>query len=143
MGCMVKEQAHKAKAQSALTCFVPDNKLRDDLFYCLMDEHDCIATPQDGPIYPTCRDSAMKGDASFAPANLVGDWWKVKGWTQGEPYETRPCSRVQFWPAQPPPSPYPFNFSTIDTNVISSTWLENDIHNKSWLMNDTSLFGPR
>lgn len=128
--CMAKY--HDKSTNEQLKCLVPDNKLRDDFFYCSMDTHTCIPTPQDNSSYPACREAQISGDSNFVPAHLDGDWWKVMGWTEGEQYECRPCGKVQFWDAQQQ-----------DAVVISSTWYEQDMNNKTWLMNDTSLFGPR
>jgi hypothetical protein len=128
--CFAKLAA-QGRMDEALACLVPDNKLRDDVYECLMDDHSCLPTPP-GPTYPSCRDTELKGDASFSLAHLQGDWWKVRGWTAGEPYECRPCGRVTFGG-----SPRP------QTVWINSSWLEKDIDNVTWPMVDSSYFGVR
>jgi retinol dehydrogenase-12 len=133
--CMGKH--HGASANDQLKCLVPDNKLRDDFFLCSMDTNACIPLPQDNTSYPACRETNITGDSKFSPEHVVGDWWKLQGWTAGEQYECRPCGQVNFWDA--PQNPH----QDTNTVVISSTWLEKDFNNKSWTMNDTSFFGPR
>jgi len=145
--CMATSQFRNTSAQNALTCLIPDNQLRDAFFQCLLETHQCIDVPQDGPIYPKCRDTQIAGASSFAPSSLAGDWWKVSGWTKGEPYECRPCSKVQFWNASLSPSvpggkDAPSKTDP-ETMIISSTWQELDPKGKVCQMNDTSYFGPR
>jgi len=123
---------HDKSADQQLKCLVPDNKLRDDFFLCSMDQHQCIRTPKDNSSYPACREQSIKGDRGFLPQHLKGDWWKLQGWTLGEQYECRDCGQVDFWEG-----------SSADSLVISSTWNELDMNNKTWKMNDTSTFGPR
>jgi len=136
-------QKSGASANEQLGCFVPVNKLRDDVFYCLLDEHHCITPPKDTTTYPTCEDKNMTGDASFAPIHILGDWWKVKAWTKGEMYECRPCGRVSFTPYRPLPWPVQPPADTQGYAIIASSWYEKDANGKTWVVNETSLFGPR
>jgi len=133
MECFVRESVAGKMASAGLTCLVPDNQMRDTVFECMMDDHDCIPTPA-GPTYPACRDAEIAGDVAHftSLADLEGEWWKVRGWSAGEPYECRPCGRVAFG-GHPAP----------DTLTITSSWLEKDVHGKLWTMNDSSLFGVR
>jgi len=126
-----------------LACFVPVNTKRDNVFYCMLDQHDCIHPGKDNTTYPACRDKDMAGDASFKPVHLHGDWWKVQSWKQGEMYECRPCGRVSFSPYRALPWPVAAPADTTDQSVIASSWYEKDMNGKTWVVNETSYFGPR
>jgi len=145
--CTAKMMLQNKTAVEQLACFVPDNRLRNNLFFCMLDENSCIHPSPDNTVYPECRESEIVGDTNFSKAHMVGDWWKVRGWTSGEEYECRPCGKVQFWDYNsctlPWPQPLPPAEAESDYVVISSTWLEADSKGKLWTMNDTSLFGPR
>eukprot|EP01062_Namystynia_karyoxenos_P038567 TRINITY_DN27_c0_g1_i2.p1 TRINITY_DN27_c0_g1~~TRINITY_DN27_c0_g1_i2.p1 ORF type:complete len:672 (+),score=268.69 TRINITY_DN27_c0_g1_i2:70-2085(+) len=141
--CAAKMMKAKASSTEMLSCFVPDDWLRDNVFYCMMDEHDCLPAGKDNTTYPACREASIPGDAGYAPQHFYGHWWKVQGWTSGEVYECRPCAEVSFWNYTAPlrwPNPTP---PTGDYNVMSSTWLEKDSKGQQFIMNDTSMFGPR
>eukprot|EP00937_MAST-01D_sp_MAST-1D-sp2_P006234 g6234.t1 len=136
MGCFVKAAATGKMASAGLACLVPDNAMRDDVFECLMDDNDCIPAPA-GPTYPACRDTALPGDTNFTGLDeLEGDWWKVRGWAQGEPYECRPCGRVSFGGK---PTGAPAGRAVF----INSSWLEQDAKGRVWPMMDSSYFGQR
>eukprot|EP00929_Paragymnodinium_shiwhaense_P119436 TRINITY_DN91334_c0_g1_i1.p1 TRINITY_DN91334_c0_g1~~TRINITY_DN91334_c0_g1_i1.p1 ORF type:complete len:671 (+),score=117.63 TRINITY_DN91334_c0_g1_i1:61-2073(+) len=132
-----------APADEQLKCFVPVNAKRDALFYCLLDEHNCIPAGKSNASYPACRDHEIVGDSSFDPTHMVGDWWKISAWMKGEQYECRPCGHVKFWPYSELPWPVTPPADTSDYNVISSEWLEQNIDGKWLTVNETSLFGPR
>jgi NAD(P)-dependent dehydrogenase (short-subunit alcohol dehydrogenase family) len=132
MECIVSQSAQGKMAAAGLACLIPDNLERDKVFKCMMDEHSCIPSPP-GPTYPACRDTEIPGDPTFTSlSDLEGHWWKVRGWSAGEPYECRPCGRVAW-----SPSPTP------NALTINSSWLEKDIHGKQWNTTDSSLFGIR
>jgi hypothetical protein len=141
LSCLSKKM--HASADEQLQCFVPVNAKRDAMFYCMLDQHDCIPIGKSNATYPACRDHEMAGDSSFDPKHVVGDWWKLSAWTKGEQYECRPCGHVKFWPYTELPWPVTAPADTKDYNVISSEWLEKDINGKWWTVNETSLFGPR
>lgn len=141
--CSAKLQREGKTANEQLACFVPVNKLRDDVFFCLLDEHRCIHPGKDTTPYPACRDDGIAGDASYRPEHLLGDWWKVTAWTKGEMYECRPCGKVTFSPYRDLPWPVSRPADTTDYAIIASSWYEKDANGKSWVVNETSLFGPR
>lgn len=141
--CSAKYEAAGKSANAALACFVPVNDLRDKVFFCLLDEHHCIHPAKDNTSYPTCKDDSFKGDASYQPAHLIGDWWKNFGWTKGEMYECRPCGRVTFSPFRVLPWPTATPENTTDYAIIASNWYELDDQNRTWNVNETSYFGPR
>lgn len=85
----------------------------------------------------------MPGDASYKPSHLLGHWWKVRAWTKGEMYECRPCGQVNFYPYHTLPWPTKAPEDTTDYAIISSTWYEKDDAGTTWVVNETSLFGPR
>ena len=64
--CIVGQMLHKNPNNSLLTCLVPDNAMRDDVFYCLMDKNTCIPSPP-GPVYPACRESSIPGALKLPP----------------------------------------------------------------------------
>merc|ERR1719401_1174246 len=145
--CMAAAHKRNASADEVQACLVPDNKLRSDFVYCLMDDPGCIPVPVPPTTYPACKDEEVKGDDSFALPHIVGDWWKVKGWKRGELVECLPCSQVKFWdysPANPLPWPSPLPpDADVPYTVISSAWHEHDSKGEYWPMNQTSLWGPR
>jgi NAD(P)-dependent dehydrogenase (short-subunit alcohol dehydrogenase family) len=141
--CSAKYQMEGKSANDALACFVPVNALRDKVFFCLLDEHSCIHPAKDKTIYPTCRDATFNGDASYKPAHLLGDWWKVTAWTKGEMYECRPCGKVTFEPFRVLPWPVSTPENISDYAIIASSWFEKDDQGKTWVVNETSYFGPR
>jgi len=141
--CSAELQREGKSANDQLACFVPVNTLRDNVFFCLLDEHSCIHPGKDNTTYPACRDSELVGDASYKPSHIIGDWWKVSAWTKGEMYECRPCGRVTFSPYRTLPWPTKEPEDTSDYAIIASTWYEKDAAGKSWVVNETSLFGPR
>jgi len=141
--CSAELQREGKSANDQLACFVPVNTLRDNVFFCLLDEHSCIHPGKDNTTYPACRDSELVGDASYKPSHIIGDWWKVSAWTQGEMYECRPCGRVTFSPYRTLPWPVKEPEDTSDYAIIASSWYEKDAKGKSWVVNETSLFGPR
>jgi hypothetical protein len=143
ISCSAKMQAQGKTANEQLACFVPVNTLRDNVFYCLLDEHKCIHLAKDKTPYPVCRDDQMAGDSKYLPSHVLGDWWKVRAWTKGEMYDCRPCGRVSFTPYRTLPWPVKAPADTSGYAIIASSWYEKDENNKSWIVNETSLFGPR
>ena len=88
-------------------CMVPDNKKVDAFLYCSMQEHRCAPAFINAPVYPACQDATLVGangtvglgDATFTGLpQLAGPrpWYKIHGWTLGEPIECQPCQSVQF-----------------------------------------------
>lgn len=146
--CTARMMLQNKSAVEQLACFVPDNRLRNNLFFCMLDEHSCIHPSPDDTKYPECRETEILGDRNFSKVNMFGDWWKVRGWMSGEQYECRACGKVQFWDYStcsplPWPQPLPPVEAESDYVVMSSTWLEADAKGKLWTINDTSLFGAR
>mmetsp|Transcript_97673 Transcript_97673/g.173996 ORF Transcript_97673/g.173996 Transcript_97673/m.173996 type:complete len:534 (-) Transcript_97673:28-1629(-) len=146
--CMAKMKQKNASADETQACLVPDNKLRSNFVYCLMDDPGCVKVPIPPSTYPMCQDADLPGDSKFSLENVLGDWYKVMGWKKGELVECLPCQEVKFWkylPSQPLPwpSPLPPNGTEDTYTVISSSWHEQDANGKYWPMNQTSLWGPR
>jgi len=144
--CMAEAQRKNASADDRQACLVPDNRLRSNFLYCLMDDPGCLPVPGAPSAYPACRDDEIAGDDSFAISHILGDWYKVKGWKKGELVECLPCQQVKFWEyssAHPLPWPSPTPPDAQNYTVISSSWHEQDSKGKYWPMNQTSLWGPR
>lgn len=147
--CMAEMSQKNASADEQQACLVPDNKLRSEFIYCIMDggsDGACVGVPVPPSNYPACEDKTIAGDDSFALKNVFGDWWKVKGWKKGEIVECLPCQQVKFWgydAAHPLPWPSPLPPVSEEYTIISSSWHEQDKDGKYWPMNQTSLWGPR
>lgn len=144
--CMADMQRKSASADDRQACLVPDNRLRSNFLYCMMDDPGCLPVPGVPSAYLACRDDEIAGDSNFAISHVLGDWYKVKGWKKGELVECLPCQQVKFWeysPADPLPWPSPTPPVDHDYTVISSSWHEQDAKGKYWPMNQTSLWGPR
>jgi len=147
--CMASMKQKNATADETQACLVPDNELRSEFIYCIMDggkQGACVDVPVPPSTYPTCADTSIAGDSKFDIKNVNGDWWKVSGWKKGELVECLPCQTVKFWDydaSKPLPWPAPLPPVTEDCKVIQSTWHEQDSKAKYWPMKQTSLWGPR
>jgi hypothetical protein len=141
--CLTKMAIEGKSADDELACFVPVNQKRDNVMYCMVDEHECIKPGKSKMTYPDCIDTTLAGDPSFSPAHLHGDWWKVSAWTKGEVYECRACGQVSFSDYHALPWPVKAPADTRDYSIIASSWRDKDGDGKNWTVNETSLFGPR
>lgn len=146
MACLAWGGAVRHKsADELLACFIPDNRLRDDVLYCMLEENKCIPTGKDNSTYPACRDAELVGDPKFRPEHLYGDWWKIKGYKLGEPVECRPCQKASFNKYTSGAVGYPIKdpADLTDYVLFSSLWNEKDSRGKTWPMNQSSIWGPR
>lgn len=146
MACLAWNSAvHHKSADELLACFIPDNRLRDDVLYCLIEKNECIQAGKDNTTYEVCRDEEVIGDAKFRPEHLYGDWWKIKGYKLGEPVECRPCQTASFRKYTAGAVGYPIEDpqDLTDYTLFSSLWNEKDSNGKIWPMNQSSLWGPR
>jgi len=147
--CMVAMKKKNATADEVQSCLVPDNEFRSEFIYCIMDGGEkgaCVDVPVPPSTYPACADTKLVGDPKFDIKGVVGDWYKVVGWSKGELVECLPCQTVKFWEynaTTPLPWPAPLPPAPEDYKVIESTWHEQDSKGKYWPMKQTSLWGPR
>merc|ERR1712072_526047 len=122
MGCMSTHSKTNFSAQTA--CMVPDNKMRDEVFNCMIEQHKCIkVADKNSTRYPACRDTTVRGDANMSLAHMPGEWYKVRSWRLGEPIECMSCQKAKF------------SLNGTDAVVFNSTWWEPDIKGELHEMN--------
>lgn len=148
-GLCMASMPKNATADQTQACLVPDNQLRSEFIYCIMDGGDegaCVKAPVPPTDYPKCQDETLAGDTKFDISKINGHWWKVAGWKKGELVECLPCQTVSYSdydPTHPLPWPAPLPPVNESTKIITSTWYEYDSKGKYWPMKQTSLWGPR
>jgi hypothetical protein len=132
----------KKNWEQQVSCFIPDNYLRDEAMYCLLEEHKCIKIHETNATekYPPSRDTELPGDVSFKLDHLNGVWYKLQVLKPGEPINQIPCGKVKFEPytagavSWPLKEPEDFSKSSLFTSYIIMEGTN---------LTQTAVFGPR